>query len=173
MKNGRYDSTKSSSSHARSHYQPSRDHTSRYTSSRYSDFTSSKSRSHTSMFRGLFEKTFSRFFGGRLKEQFAIYLFCLLRVGFSNKIYPKRSKEIDLRSWLMRLRFSPFWFLPPPRSKRWPRQWLIKDLEAIAFDLATNFALTNFPCFLWWHFQLTSGWWTFCAFTEMIRDERF
>lgn len=66
----------------------------------------------------------------------------------------------------------PILFLPSTRKIRWPRRWLIKDLEAHAFKLAPNYALTNFPCFLWWHFQLTSGWW-FCVLTEMICDERF
>jgi DnaJ homolog subfamily B member 6 len=76
-KSGRYESTKSSSSYSR--YQP-RDYGSRYTSSRYgdygsrySDYTSSKSNGHTSIFRGLFEKTFSRFFGGRLRKLLSTY----------------------------------------------------------------------------------------------------
>lgn len=66
-KNGR----STSSSYSRSSYQP-RDYSSSYatrnnnSSSRYSDYYSSKSNTnHPSMFRGLFEKTFSRFFGGR------------------------------------------------------------------------------------------------------------
>lgn len=72
MKNGRYES--SARSPARSHYQTSRDfssHGSRYTSS-------SKSYSHTSTLRGLFEKTFSRFFGGSLTRK---QILCVLFVG--------------------------------------------------------------------------------------------
>lgn len=68
-KSGRYDSTRSTT---RSQYQPARDYAARhgssrsYTdySSRYSDYASSKS-----VFRGLFDKTFSRFFGGRFEKK--------------------------------------------------------------------------------------------------------
>ena len=78
-KSGRYDSTKSAASHTRSHYQPSsRDYGTRYNSSRYNDYTSSKSYSPSSSFRGLFEKTFSRFFGGSFEKAVLCFIwFCL------------------------------------------------------------------------------------------------
>lgn len=66
-----YDNAKNgrSTSSSYSRYQP-REFSSSYgtrnnSGSRYSDYYSSKSNAnHPSMFRGLFEKTFSRFFGG-------------------------------------------------------------------------------------------------------------
>lgn len=112
-KNGRYDSAKSASSYTRSHYQPSRDYTSRdygsrsagsrysrddyTTGSRYSDYTSSKSHGRGSMFRGLFEKTFSRFFGGRLRKQTSSFFIWHLCLCFVWELFELTASFVDAR----------------------------------------------------------------------------
>jgi hypothetical protein len=79
-KSGRFEATARSSARSQSTRDySSRDYSSRYAGSRYSDYTSSKSPNYSSLFRGLFEKTYSRFFGGRLiSEKLFLRVVCVL-----------------------------------------------------------------------------------------------
>lgn len=182
-KSGRYDAAKSSS-YSRSHYQPrdyssrdygsrdyssrdytsrdysARDYTPRHASSRYSDrdYTSSKSPRTASFFRGFFEKTFCRFFGGRLQKQFSCFfrVICVFQGWFYTFFYDEIFKIIifwefhrlkNMRNQLLSVfltnlmlnkdstEFCHFFVVFPHSSNAnscWPRWlWLISALKAI------------------------------------------
>lgn len=136
-KSGRYDSAKSASSYTRSHYQPSRDYTSRdygarsagsrysrddyTTGSRYSDYTSSKSHGRGSMFRGLFEKTFSRFFGGRLRKQTLSFFIWHLCLCFVWELFELTASFVDaaFAGSEFGVKLTTLWFSPCESTQPW------------------------------------------------------